>query len=92
LRQAREEELRVVECDEGSLEACAAEESHGSCFESFRIFARDQDEERGRLVEPDVRGVGCCHARRQQVAASQTVDGRFRPLVLARPGWDEYRA
>jgi putative Mn2+ efflux pump MntP len=48
---------RVVERDERSLEACAAQEPHGRRVELLWILARDQDEQGCCLVEVDMRQV-----------------------------------
>jgi hypothetical protein len=69
LRQVRHEKLSVVERDERPLEARTPEEPHRSRVEHCRIFARNQDEQRGGLVEADVRQVGRCRTGREQVAA-----------------------
>ena len=50
LRQAREAELRVRQRDEAPLEAGAPDEPHGRRVQLLRIFASDEDEERGGLV------------------------------------------
>jgi hypothetical protein len=71
LRQARDQELRVVERDERSLEARPAQEPHRRRIELLRILARDQDEQRGRLVEADVGEIRGRHPSSEQVTSSQ---------------------
>jgi hypothetical protein len=54
LPQARRQELGVRERDERSLETCAPEEAHRGTFELLRLQARNEDKERGSLVQLDV--------------------------------------
>jgi hypothetical protein len=82
LREACDEELCVVERDERALEARAAQEPHGRGVELLGVLPSNQDEQRRRLVEPDVRQIPSGHASREQVAAgeSATETGQRRSL------------
>jgi hypothetical protein len=51
--------------------ARASQESHGRRVELLGILTRDQDEQRRRLVQADVRQVRSCRARGQEIAAGE---------------------
>jgi hypothetical protein len=55
LRETRHEKPRIVERDEGALEARAPQEANRSRVKLFWILDGDQVEQGRCLVEPDVR-------------------------------------
>jgi hypothetical protein len=71
LREAGYEQLDISERDEGPLQTRAPEEPHRGRLQSLGILTGDQHEQRGRLVETDVRELRSGRSRSQDVSTCE---------------------